>query len=199
MLKKEWTCESTQHCGGYHADRFKTYKITSPSGTIYKMTNHDDKYPAFYMVTDDPNHYTKLIGQTFHEAMQTLYKMEEEKIFKPMKEISASQIYKHSYHPKTGYSLEKVDMTNIFHENTKFLHLYESGYHYHIYSTDKEEDLMTAKEMLEQIIHRNHRSYIQKQLDNYQSQLETVNSQIEEMFKTTIPKLETEEELDEER
>ena len=40
------------------------------------------------------------------------------------------------------------------------------------------------------MIHKTHRIYIQKQLENYQTQLEKINSQIEEMFHTSIGDLE---------
>jgi hypothetical protein len=75
-IKEGWKCLDTKHYAR-GMGQYTTYLVTSPSGNTYHLHNYCDKYPSFSMETDRKGYYDKPVGETFEQAMEYLYELEE--------------------------------------------------------------------------------------------------------------------------
>ena len=196
-MKKGWTSTHTSYYGGYDGN-YKVYEITSPAGNTYKVHNNNNRYPHFYMETNNLGHYDKSIGRTFNEAMQTLYQLEEEQAFHAINKDYKKQLYKHSYSLKDGYSVQKIDMSSIFFQQVQLLHPYTEGVRtYSIYTNESQKEFVKAKKILKDLFEKEYKSYLEKQLAQAKESLERFENMIDDMMTNDSFKLEEYEDNDE--
>ena len=195
MIKTGWSYTKEDWPGGYEGS-YKTYEVVSPSGNVYKLHNNCNKYPHFFMMTDDPSRYTKSVGFSFNEVMQAIYQLEEEEgVFKPAKEIYNEQLYVHKFSINGGYSCAKVNMDKPFPKTRELLHPYDVPSGYIVFSKNSENDFSDAKNTLKKAINDDYRESMVKQINNIQKNVNILDSKISKMFDITNTELEDDMEI----
>lgn len=181
-MKKGWKSESINYYGGYNGS-YKLYEVTSPSGNVYKLHNHSNKSPDFYMETNSPGYYDEHVGKTFNEAVQKLYELEEKKIFHSVGEDYKKQLYEHSFSLKEGYEVEKLDMDTIFFEQVELLKPYKKDSRkYCVYTTNSTKEMQQAKEILKDLFENNYKHTLKRQLEKAKESYEKFESMVDSMM-----------------
>lgn len=197
-LKKGWTTQKEKIYGEYNGNFifYHIYKITAPSGNVYKLHNDCDKHPHFYMETNTPGHYDKSVGSTFNEAINTLYQLEEKHAFKTAKELEESTVYEHRFSESDGYSYKELDPGRRFYQSVQKLHVFPVLDDFLVFSGGSTEAFAKARDLLYCAAKEHYESPLRKRITETQRRLDNLHQNLGAMFDASFPEERNIESLD---
>lgn len=158
------------------------YKITAPSGNVYKMKNLNLKYPYYAIQRDVPNKYEVYIGNSQKEALAFIRVNESNGTYKPLKEHFDEPLYRHHFSNKDGYSVEPVDMNEVLVKVPDLLQSYGNF----VFSYGNENDFEEAKQVLQKHMDSSVKQVILHKIEEYTNDLNDYESKISAMYDSTF-------------
>lgn len=167
------------------------YKVTAPSGNVYKMKNLSLKYPYYAIQRDVPNRYEMYIGSSQKDAFTFIRENELSGTYKPLKAHFDEPLYIHHFSSKDGYSVKPVDMDEVYIMVPDLLQSYGNF----VFSYGNKDDFEEAKQVLQEHMDSSVKQVIIHKIEEYTNDLNDYESKISAMYDSTYEFTNEDEEL----